>query len=80
VIFTFCNEPFESLYHSIHSVLERSPRHLLKEIVLVDDGSELDWCVVCACSSTSTHSLGHRSIHFSVTPSFSLCLSLTFSH
>ena len=43
VIFTFCNEPFESLYHSIHSVLETAPRHLLKEIVLVDDGSELDW-------------------------------------
>ena len=45
VIFTFCNEPFSSLYHSIHSVLETAPRHLLKEIILVDDGSELDWYI-----------------------------------
>eukprot|EP00041_Stephanoeca_diplocostata_P003202 m.32547 g.32547 ORF g.32547 m.32547 type:complete len:596 (+) comp14138_c0_seq1:74-1861(+) len=40
VIFCFCNEPTKSLYHSIHSVIERSPRHLLHEIVLVDDGSD----------------------------------------
>eukprot|EP00038_Savillea_parva_P031856 m.91326 g.91326 ORF g.91326 m.91326 type:complete len:577 (+) comp9897_c0_seq2:72-1802(+) len=40
VIFCFCNEPEVSLYHSMHSVIERSPRHLLHEIVLVDDGSD----------------------------------------
>eukprot|EP00040_Diaphanoeca_grandis_P009341 m.48480 g.48480 ORF g.48480 m.48480 type:complete len:557 (+) comp20764_c0_seq1:113-1783(+) len=39
VIFCFCNEPASSLYHSIHSVIDRSPRDLLHEIVLVDDGS-----------------------------------------
>lgn len=40
VIFCFCNEPTKSLYHSMHSVIERSPRHLLHEIILVDDGSD----------------------------------------
>lgn len=39
VIFCFCNEPMSSLYHSIHSVIDRTPRHLLHEIILVDDGS-----------------------------------------
>eukprot|EP00051_Salpingoeca_urceolata_P031183 m.10647 g.10647 ORF g.10647 m.10647 type:complete len:551 (-) comp3826_c0_seq2:36-1688(-) len=39
VIFCFCNEPKPSLHHSLRSVIERSPRHLLHEIVLVDDGS-----------------------------------------
>eukprot|EP00038_Savillea_parva_P030681 m.79452 g.79452 ORF g.79452 m.79452 type:complete len:571 (+) comp9291_c0_seq1:248-1960(+) len=40
VIFCFCNEPKSSLYHSIHSVIDRTPRHILHEIVLVDDGSD----------------------------------------
>lgn len=40
VIFCFCNEPQKSLFNSIFSVIERSPRHLLKEFVLVDDGSD----------------------------------------
>lgn len=28
VIFCFCNEPQSSLYHSIHSVIDRSPRYV----------------------------------------------------
>lgn len=40
IIFCFCNEPQESLYHSIHSVLERSRFHLIHEIILVDDGGD----------------------------------------
>lgn len=42
IIFCFCDEPRDSLYHSIHSVIDRSPRHLLKEIILVDDGSQAE--------------------------------------
>eukprot|EP00040_Diaphanoeca_grandis_P039942 m.260673 g.260673 ORF g.260673 m.260673 type:complete len:553 (-) comp40432_c0_seq1:21-1679(-) len=42
VIFCFCNEPTKSLYHSMHSVIERSPRYLLHEIILVDDGSDAE--------------------------------------
>lgn len=42
VIIIFCNEPFETLVRSVHSVLNRSPPDILKEIVLVDDGSDAE--------------------------------------
>lgn len=38
VIFCFCNENKGALYHSMHSVIERTPPELLHEIILVDDG------------------------------------------
>eukprot|EP01069_Polyplicarium_translucidae_P006775 Polyplicarium_translucidae@DN3017_c0_g2_i1.p1 len=43
VVIVFYNEPFSTLFRSVHSVLNRSPPELLREIVLVDDGSDLDW-------------------------------------
>ena len=43
VVFVFFNEPASPLYRSIHSVLDRTPPHLLREIVLVDDGSDVEW-------------------------------------
>ena len=42
-IFTIYNEPNPSLYDSINSVFERTPVHLLKEIIIVDDGSSVDY-------------------------------------
>lgn len=39
----FCVQPQQPTFfscHHRHSVIERSPRHLLHEIVLVDDGSD----------------------------------------
>eukprot|EP01054_Gregarina_sp_Poly1_P003206 Gregarina_sp_Poly_1__3205@NODE_1911_length_3099_cov_246_252639_g943_i1_p1_GENE_NODE_1911_length_3099_cov_246_252639_g943_i1NODE_1911_length_3099_cov_246_252639_g943_i1_p1_ORF_typecomplete_len714_score90_05Glycos_transf_2/PF00535_26/4_5e21Glyco_tranf_2_3/PF13641_6/5_3e21Glyco_transf_7C/PF02709_14/5_8e12Ricin_B_lectin/PF00652_22/1_3e07Glyco_tranf_2_2/PF10111_9/1_3e04Glyco_tranf_2_2/PF10111_9/0_00011Glyco_transf_21/PF13506_6/0_004Glyco_transf_21/PF13506_6/66RicinB_lectin_2/PF14200_6/0_00047_NODE_19 len=43
VVIVFFNEPFSTLMRSVHSVLNFTPPQILREIVLVDDGSDLDW-------------------------------------
>uniref|UniRef100_A0A914YR60 Polypeptide N-acetylgalactosaminyltransferase n=1 Tax=Panagrolaimus superbus TaxID=310955 RepID=A0A914YR60_9BILA len=39
VIIVFTDEPFSSLVRTVHSVVNRSPKNLLKEVILVDDFS-----------------------------------------
>lgn len=39
IIFIFVNEALSVLLRSIHTAIQRTPTHLLKEIILVDDHS-----------------------------------------
>ena len=42
VVFIFKNERWSPVLRSVYSVLHRSPKHLLKEIILVDDQSDIE--------------------------------------
>ncbi|CAG5120200.1 unnamed protein product [Candidula unifasciata] len=42
VVLVFNNEAWTTLLRSVHSLINRTPQHLLKEILLVDDNSDFD--------------------------------------
>lgn len=49
IVFIFVNEALSVLLRSIHSAIQRTPPHLLKEIILVDDNSSTGECP-CPCA------------------------------
>jgi len=45
VVIVFKNERWSPVLRTVYSVLNRSPKHLLKEVILVDDQSDIGKCV-----------------------------------
>lgn len=43
VIIVVYNEAWSPLFRTVHSILLRTPPHLLQEIILVDDASDKGW-------------------------------------
>ncbi|XP_021377218.1 polypeptide N-acetylgalactosaminyltransferase 1-like [Mizuhopecten yessoensis] len=43
VVIIFCDEALQLILRNIHSILDKSPPHLIHEIILVDDKSTLDY-------------------------------------
>ena len=49
VVICFVDETWSALLRTVWSVVNRTPRELLAEIVLIDDGSSRPWLVVGGC-------------------------------
>jgi len=49
VVIVFHNEGWSTLLRTVHSVLNRSPPHMLQEIVMVDDYSDKGANTVYKC-------------------------------
>lgn len=62
LIFIFVNEALSVILRSVHSAVNHTPAHLLKEIILVDDYSD-DGEEKYTGTQTHTHTLPYTHTH-----------------
>ncbi len=60
VVIPFHNEPLASILRTIYSVINRSPKQVLKEIILVDDGSTEDMVCIKEELEKAVYVIDHR--------------------
>ena len=55
VVIVFKNERWSPVLRTVYSVLNRSPKHMLKEVILVDDQSDIGKVEWCLSAIVNTH-------------------------
>lgn len=55
VVLIYLNEALSVIKRALCSIINRTPKNLLKEIIMVDDNSSNGWSVTNGSGGTNTH-------------------------